>query len=221
MSERFTGFSPETYKFLMELQYFNDKTFFDANRARYLEFVREPMLLLGMELAPAVSAIDPLLVTEPKKALSRIRRDTRYSKNKLPYRDHAWLGYKHPDAHTSEAFCVYFELDTKGYGYGAGMYDANTELMKAVRARMLADPAGFLAIVNDARLSRFEVEGQTYKRDRFPDAPEGLKPYLDRKNLSWCFYSTAQKKTLSASLADEVREGFAALAPIYNYILGK
>ena len=66
--------------------------------------------------------------------------------------DHGWIGFRHPDTRTSESLCVYFEIDPDGYGYGMGMYDANPALMKPFRARVLADPERFLAILADPRL---------------------------------------------------------------------
>ena len=221
ITEGFTGFTPETYRFLMELQFYNDKTFFDANRPRYLKEVREPMIRLGEELAPTVQEIDPEFGVIPHKALSRIRRDTRYSKNKLPYRDHAWLSYKRPEEHNSEAMCMYFEIDTKGYGYGMGMYDVNPQLMRPIRARILADPERFLALAEDAKLKKYVLEGKEYKRDRYPEAPERLKKYLNRGGLSWCYYSTELMNTMGIGLAEEVKQAMQDLAPLYRFIMGR
>ena len=83
---------------------------------------------------------------------------------------------------------MYFEIEPDGYGYGLGMYDANTALLKPFRASVLADTERFLAILADPRLAKFEVRGEAYKRDHFPDAPEAVKPYINRKGISWCYY---------------------------------
>ena len=59
-----------------------------------------------------------------------------------------------------------------------------------------------------------------YKRDHFPDAPEAVKPYINRKGISWCFYSKDLKKTLEPALLDEVLDGFDAMKPLYRFVQG-
>ena len=115
---------------------------------------------------------------------------------------------------------MYFEIDPNGYGYGMGMYDANPALMKPFRARVLADPERFLAILSDPRLARFEVRGEPYKRDHFPDAPEAVKPYINRRGISWCYYTKELKNTFEPALLDEVLDGFDAMKPLYRFVQG-
>ena len=87
----FTGFTADGYRFLMELEFNNEKAFVDANRQRYYDGVRDPMRALAMELSQTALDIDPLFNTNLMGVVSRLNRDTRFSANKLPYRNHAWL----------------------------------------------------------------------------------------------------------------------------------
>ena len=91
----FTGFTADGYRFLMELEFNNEKAFVDANRQRYYDGVRDPMRALAMELSQTALDIDPLFNTNLMGVVSRLNRDTRFSANKLPYRNHAWLCFKH------------------------------------------------------------------------------------------------------------------------------
>ncbi len=218
--QNFKGFEPDTYRFLMELGFYNEKSFFDANRARCKRVVQEPMRALASDLIPAALEMDPNFNTRLTTVVSRMNRDTRFSRDKRPYRDHGWIGFRHPDTRTSESLCVYFEIDPDGYGYGMGMYDANPALMKPFRARVLADPERFLAILADPRLAKFEVRGEAYKRDHFPDAPEAVKPYINRKGISWCYYTKDLKQTFHPELLDEVLDGFDAMKPLYRFVQG-
>ncbi len=221
MQHIFTGFTPDTYMFLMEIGFNNEKSFYYANKERYYASVKQPLERLAMELEPVMRDIDPEFNLRPTSVISRIYRDTRYTKNKLPYRDHAWLGYKYEGNRVSESFSMYFEIDTQGYGYGMGMYGGNPELMGALRSRAYADSQGFLALAEAPALSRYRVEGDAYKRDHMPDAQEALKPYLNRKGLSWCFYSNELSRTMQPELADEVINAMRELAPMYRYVTGK
>ena len=59
----FTGFTADGYRFLMELEFNNEKAFVDANRQRYYDGVRDPMRALAMELSQTALDIDPLFNT--------------------------------------------------------------------------------------------------------------------------------------------------------------
>ena len=176
---------------------------------------------LAIALTPAAQEIDGDFNIRPSSVISRIRRDTRYSKDKTMFRDHAWLGFRRPGGMLSESLVVYAEFEREGYGYGMGMYGSNPELMREIRPRILAKPQKFLSLVNDpAFTARFEVMGDLFKRPRFADAPEGVLPYLNRKGLSFCFSSPNLKNTLSPEIADEIMEGFQLLKPVYRLMMG-
>ena len=89
----FEGFSQEALDFLNDIRFNNNQAFYAANQARYERFVKRTMRELSYELAQVVQLIDPKLDTRPGRTMSRIRRDTRYTKDKSPFRDHAWLGW--------------------------------------------------------------------------------------------------------------------------------
>ena len=96
MPEKFCGFKPEAYIFLTELGFNNNKQWMDENRWRYKEYVYKPLCRLGEMLLPTMLDIDSEFNPRLTTIVSRINRDTRYSKNKLPYRDHMWLGFRRP-----------------------------------------------------------------------------------------------------------------------------
>ncbi|MBQ3201519.1 MAG: DUF2461 domain-containing protein [Clostridia bacterium] len=220
MEQNFKGFVPDTYRFLMELGFFNEKAFYHANRERCKQVVLDPMRAMALDLTPKALEIDPNFNTRLTTVVSRMNRDTRYTKDKRPYRDHCWLGFRLPNTYISESLCVYFEVEPSGYGYGMGMYGANSELMKPFRARVLADPQRFLDILADPRLQKFKVYGEPYKRDRFPDAPEAVKPYINRKGISWGYFTEDLTKTYEPELFEEVLDAFDAMKPLYRFMQG-
>ncbi len=216
----FTGFCPDTFLFLMELGFHNDREFFNANRARCRAVVQEPMRALASALSPLALEMDPAFNTRLTKAVSRMNRDTRFSKNKLPYRDHAWLCFKHTDEAVSESFGVYFEIQPGSYGYGVGMYAPVPQVMAPFRQRVLANPAGFLALTAPVEAAGMLLEGELYKRDHFPDAPEAVKPYLNRKSIGWSFSSQGVKRTFEPALQRDLEEAMALMKPLYRFVMG-
>jgi uncharacterized protein (TIGR02453 family) len=217
----FKGLTEDAYRFFWELAFHNDSAFFEANRERYQNSVYKPMKELAILLTPAAQEIDPDFNIRPASVVSRIRRDTRFSHDKSMYRDHIWLGFRRPGKMISESFVLYAEFERESYGYGMGMYGPNAAMMRQLRERMLAKPQKFLNMVTDkAFTDKFSVSGEEFKRPRYTEAPEGLLPFLNRKNLSFCFSSDDLHRTMSSAIADEVIEAFAMLKPVYRFLMG-
>lgn len=218
--QTFNGFEPDTFRFFLELGFSNEKAFFDANRERCRRVVQQPARALANELIPTALEMNPEFDTRMNVLVSRMNRDTRFSKNKLPYRDHAWIGFKPGAMRTSEAFCVYFEVEPGGYGYGMGMYDANPALMKPFRARVIANPNKLLALSQPLLERGFTLSGEMFKRDRYPDAAQEIKPYVNRKGISWCFFSKDIEKTFSREIFVETQAAFELMKPLYRFVMG-
>lgn len=149
----FRGCPEEMYQFFWEIAFQNYREFFEANRERYRRLVQQPMLALAERLLPVALDINPAFNPRPAAIVSRIRRDTRYSKDKSPYRDHVWLAFKPAEKRTSECFVMYAEFERECYGYGMGMYAPDPAQMGAMRERMRAMPEKFLALVSEPRFA--------------------------------------------------------------------
>ncbi|MFN0107350.1 MAG: DUF2461 family protein, partial [Blastocatellia bacterium] len=91
-------FSPQLFEFLEDLKANNNRDWFESNRHRYLEFVREPMLAFIAAFRPRLSAISPFLIADPKPnggSMLRLHRDLRFSKSKDPYKAMAAASFWH------------------------------------------------------------------------------------------------------------------------------
>ena len=78
----FNGFSSEALKFLLENRFNNSKEWYDSHKAIYKQYVYNPFVQLVEELAPTMLEIDSQIITVPSKLISRVRRDTRFTKDK-------------------------------------------------------------------------------------------------------------------------------------------
>lgn len=213
------AFNADTYNFLVELSLNNHKPFFEANRERYIENVKEPMLALAEALAPTMARIDPDFDLRPARVLSRIYRDARRTHGKDPYRDHAWLSYKHTGRSTSESFSMYVAIEPTGYSYGMGCYAPLKSLTGPMRAHMLANPATFLRLVQAPGMRRFLLEEDSYKRDLFPQAPAELKPYLNLRRFSWYWFNADLQPTMGGdAFVKEIQSAMLDMAPLYQFM---
>ena len=215
----FNGLHEDMYRFFWELAFHNDPAFFEENRARYVREVKDPLYALALNLLPTALEMDPNFTTKLSGIVSRIRRDTRYSHDKSPYRDHAWLGFRYPGNAVSESFTPYIEFERESYGYGMGMYAPDAKRMADIRARILAAPETFLSLAEDrAFAGKFTVEGESFKRVRYPNENPIIESFLNRRNLSFCYSSPELKRTTRPEILDECRAALQLMTPMYQFL---
>ncbi len=220
-TDRFPGFSPRTLDFLRDLRAHNERAWFEAHREEYEQCLLEPLKALVAELAGFMLTIDPDFVTIPAvdRTISRIRRDTRFSRDKSPYRDNAWIAFKRPSKDWKVAPCFFFELYSDWYRYGMGFYSAERETMERLREVIDRRPAEFRrAVAFYEGQKTFVLEGERYKRPLNPSLPEPLQQWYQRKNLYLVCNREANGRLFTHTLVDDLREGFALLAPLYHFL---
>ena len=110
----FNGFYRETFEFLFEIAFNNNVEWFNENKARYERFVKAPLRLLASELMEDALKVDPNFNPNITTSVSRIRRDTRFTYDKSPFRNHMWIGFRYPNTRISESCMIYFEITPDG-----------------------------------------------------------------------------------------------------------
>jgi uncharacterized protein (TIGR02453 family) len=163
--------------------------------------------------------IDSQFMTVPSKLISRVRRDTRFSKDKTLYRDNVWLVFLRDRSQMSTSPCFWFELSQKGSSYGVGYYGAATCSMANMREMILKSHPSFLSALKCYESQdTFVIGGEMYKRSKFPEQPENLKSWLDRKNIYFECVQNDFKLAFSKELPDILKKGFKELKPIYDFL---
>ena len=110
-------FTPALFKFLRELNKNNTREWFQANKDRYETDVRNPMLGFIADFAPYLEGLSPQFVAEPRRSggsMFRIHRDTRFSKDKSPYKTHAAAQFGHARGKDVHAPGFYLHLEIRG-----------------------------------------------------------------------------------------------------------
>jgi len=216
-------FSPESVAFLKDLRSNNNKLWFEQNRRIYETYLLEPLRALAVRSGSTLHAINPNIETRPQigKTISRIYRDTRFSRSKLPLRDHVWLGFRDRSLANESTPSFFFYIEVEEWGYGMGFWQASTAAMEDIRARLMAQPSRGQKLVQDRLLQRrFSLEGEKYRRMRNAELPPKL---LDLYNYRSFYYIQRQpmgEKLFSEILWEEITEGFRILGPIYRYVTG-
>lgn len=123
---QFKGFSPEALHFLIDIRTNNSKAWYEEHKPDYRQLLLIPFQNLVSDLSGSMLNIDPQFITTPAvdKTISRIYRDTRFSKDKSLYRDSMWLTFKRPITDWKEVPAYFFEITPQNYRYGMGFYIA-------------------------------------------------------------------------------------------------
>ncbi len=214
----FTGFTQAGLNFLQDAWINNSKTWFDEHRAIYDNDLVKPFRLLVEQLTPAMLKIDEWFETRPAigKTISRIHRDTRFSKDKSLYRSRLWLTFKRPNRDWKEAPAYFFEISPDCYRYGLGYYCASKQTMDIFREEILNDTEKFLKVIRCVK-KPFELVGESYKRPLIKD--EKISTWYNRKNLAVMVTNNHIEDVLDGNLADKLAKGFKQLLPLYDYLM--
>lgn len=216
----FKGFTADALRFLFENKMHDSKEWYDAHKSEYKKLVYEPFTELVKELAPVMTEIDGSIITTPSKLISRVRRDTRFTKDKSLYRDNVWIVFLRDKSRMSTSPCFWFELGQTGSSYGVGYYGAQTASMAAMREMITERHPAFMAALDAyEHQDEFTIGGETYKRSKFPDQPENLRQWLDRKNIYFQSVQNDFRLAFSSELPEVLKRGYLKLKPIYDFFL--
>lgn len=215
-------FSAQTFDFLMENRFNNSKEWFHTHKDIYDEHVLKPLTELAIEMGPAMELMDPTIVTIPKinKVLSRIYRDTRFSKDKSLFRETMWLSYKKDKKefrHYPEFFVV---LTPQVLMYGCGYYYMQPETVKAMRELIEENhPLWQKALKAYEKQNVFTLEGDMYKRTKYPDYPENIRNWLDRKCVCCTHYSSDFELVFSDKLGQKLCDDLVLMKDVYDFLI--
>jgi uncharacterized protein (TIGR02453 family) len=213
----FSGFTPQALQYLRDLKDNNTKAWFEAHRSEYELQLLAPLRALVAGLTPLMLSIDQDLVIDPRRVISRIHRDTRFSRDKSPYKTKLWLAFKRPLSDWQDAPAFFFELGADSWCYGMGFYAASKETMDRMRQLIERKPAEFeemIAFLDDQ--DRFVVEGEQYKRLINPAVPEHLRPWHQRKSVYLICTRPSDRQLYNRGILQELITGFKLLEPLYH-----
>jgi uncharacterized protein (TIGR02453 family) len=177
------------------------------------------MLSLIAAMKEPLAAIAPEIEVDPKKNIFRIYRDTRFSKNKTPYKTHVAAVF-HPRGHWEESAGFYLHIEPDAVYAGGGMYMPDGQQLKKLRRAIDARSEEFLGIVRKKSfISTFgALEGNKLQR-----APLGYKP--DHPMIEWLkykqFFAGIEWKVETSyreDFPDAVAGIYGALVPLIRFL---
>jgi len=159
-------FSERAIRFLRSLKRNNRRDWFQPRKEEYEQHVRGAMLAIVEQLAIDLRRVCPEIVVDPKTAIYRIYRDTRFSANKTPYKTHIAASFPWRGLPKHEGAGLYFHVAAEEIWIGGGMYAPQTAQLHAVREHIAANSRRLRSIVDSAAFRRTfrRLEGEQLQR---------------------------------------------------------
>ncbi len=220
MSRRY--FTPDTFAFLRDLADNNDRAWFNDNKARYEASVRQPALDFITDFVEPLEALSPYFVADSRTvggSLFRIHRDTRFSKDKTPYKLNTGMHFRHERAKDAHAPGFYVHLQPRECFIGVGLWMPEPKVAYQIRAHIDENQDEWLAATtNRAFRANYELGGDSLKRPpKGYDADHPLLDDLKRKS----FIATGPLKqgdVTRATFSDDLAERFATGTPLMKFL---
>lgn len=167
-SPRYVGFNEQTIRFLGDLAANNNREWFRENKRRYEVLVLDVALRFIQSMQDPIAAIAPHFTAVPTRvggSLMRVYRDTRFSKNKIPYKTNIGIQFRHELAKDVHSPGYYVHIEPNNVFLGAGMWRPDAEPLRGIRERIAARPAEWKRTMNDAGFKRhFKLGGESLTR---------------------------------------------------------
>ena len=216
----FSAFPKEGVQFLRRLKRHNNREWFQEHKTIYEEFVKRPMTELIEAMAVAFQKFAPEMIASPKVSAYRIYRDTRFSRNKSPYKTHVAAVFPRSGLGKHEGAGFYLHIAPSELLIGGGLYMPMPEELNAVRQRIAADSESFLKIVRNPRFRKLfdNVGGEQLSR-----VPRGFSPthpaadYLRHKQFLVGRTFPVEAAT-SPSFYKVTVETFKAMVPFVRFL---
>ena len=169
------SFSPAMFSFLRELAEHNDRAWFAANKGRYGHAVQEPALAFIIDAGDGLRRVSPHIRAEARSvggSLFRIQRDTRFSKDKTPYKTHTGIHFRHEAAGDVHAPGFYLHLEPGEVFAAAGIWRPEGDVARRIRTAIADDPAGWRRAAHAKPFAGvYRLTGDSLKRP-----PAGFDP---------------------------------------------
>lgn len=219
---RYASFKPETLAFLDELAANNNREWFKEHKPRYEEQVLDVALRFVQSMQDPLADIAPHFVAQPTRvggSLMRVYRDTRFSKNKLPYKTNIGIHFRHELAKDVHAPGYYLHIDTEQVFLGVGMWRPDSDPLRGIRERIAAKPAEWQRIMGDAGFRRhFTLGGETLTRPpRGFDKDHALIEDIKRKSFI-AIKNMEQAACLAPQFQRQVETVFKAGTPYMRFL---
>jgi len=220
----FSGFGDEFFGFFEDLKNNNERDWFNANKSRYEKHVAGTCLDFIEAIGPPLAKVAPHFRAIPKKmggSMFRIYRDTRFSKDKTPYKTNAGLHFRHELGKDAHAPGFYLHLDSDRIFAGAGLWKPPGPAIAQIRDAIDKKPKEWMkAKTNKGFVGRFGALSDGNPLTRPPKGYDADHPMIDDLKKRSFFMVTDQTRKAAGrpDFVDQVAEVFKDASPVVGFL---
>ena len=217
-------FRPALFAFLRDLEKNNHRDWFQVHKQRYEDDLKDPALSFISAFGPRLAKISPHFNAIPKAtggSLFRIYRDTRFAKDKTPYKTHLGVQFRHKQAKDVHAPGFYLHVEPKASLIGVGIWHPDGPSINAIRSAIDTDPRAWKrARDNKAFRQLFELGDESLKRP--PRGYDAEHPFIDDLKLKDFvgYAKLSQKEILAPDFIEVFASHCRAAAPFVRWLCG-
>jgi uncharacterized protein (TIGR02453 family) len=226
----FRGFSREAIQFLADLAAHNERAWFQPRKADYERLLKQPMEALCSALGERLEARGIPLLADPKRSPFRIYRDTRFSRDKSPYKTHLAANFPWIEVDPATGVRVdegahgnggYFNFEPGEMYVGGGMWMPERSRLEAFRTVARDDPERVRAALEEPAFVAWFGGVRTHEQlKRIPPGYPLDHPLADMFRWKDVIFGRrlSDREVLSARLPDTLADGFAAALPVFRLL---
>jgi uncharacterized protein (TIGR02453 family) len=219
---RYVGFEKASIEFLEQLAANNNREWFNEHKARYEAQVLDVALRFIQSMQDPLAQFAPRFTAIPQRvggSLMRVYRDTRFSKNKLPYKTNIGIQFRHEQAKDVHSPGYYVHVDPEQVFLGVGMWRPESDALHAIRQRIVARPSEWKSALGDPKFRRhFELGGESLSRPpRGFDKDHDLIGDIKRKSFI-AVRNLDVEDSFSPQFQRKVEASFIAAAPFMKFL---
>ena len=219
----FRGFPKDSLSFLVELNNNNNRGWFQANKQRYEDLIRTPALFFIEEMGSHISTrLSKNFLAVPKKiggSLMRVYRDTRFAKDKTPYKTNVGIQFRHVHGKDVHAPGFYVHLEPGNCFLGAGIWRPESHSLLKIREFIADNPNSWKnAIKHRTFKKNWSFIGDSLIRPpRGFDKDHPMLEELKRKSFI-ARHSFDDGRIYEASFSDYAVKYFRQTAEVMDYL---
>ena len=212
-------FTKDYLDFFKELAANNNKEWFNENKKRYTQNVKEPWETFIADVIKTVNKHDKATDITPKEAIFRINRDIRFSKDKTPYKLSTSAVVSPGGRKDMTAPGMYIEATPEHFRIYGGVHFCDKHQLESIRNAIVSDPKKLDKLMGDAKFKKIygEVLGEKNKvlPKEFKESADAA-PMIWNKQFYW--YKDYPAKTITdKDLLKKVEEAYKAGEKLMMY----
>lgn len=215
----FKGISAGDFFLLAENRFMNSRSFYEEKKELIKQKIIQPMRALTLDLNDFFLSVDDELYTNPVHQVSKVRRDTRFSKDKSLYRENLWVSFSRYKKEFPLFPTFWLEVFQNGYDCGVGYFYSTPHLMEFYRREILENKKEFGKIIKTFEVEGMLTYGDTYRKPKAGDIPDFLAPYYNKRNVGFYKHTQGIADIENGDFVDKLIGVYKTLVPMYEFLM--